>query len=71
MILYCSAMEVVLIAAAGLCLLFLLAACYRWCALVNRVRASRQDGIVCKFNCYCALQLYRLRNVPSFLSQTL
>jgi hypothetical protein len=42
-------MEIVLIAAAGLCLLFLLAACYRWCALVNRVRASRQDGIVCKF----------------------
>lgn len=41
-----SALQVVLIAAAALCLLFLLAACYRWCSLVNRVRAVRQDNIV-------------------------
>jgi hypothetical protein len=42
-------MRVVLVAAAGLCLFILLAACYRWCALVNRVSAFRQDNIVCKF----------------------
>jgi hypothetical protein len=41
-------MEGVLIAAAGLCLLFLLAACYRWCAVFKRVRASRQDMIMGK-----------------------
>ncbi|XP_023719148.1 uncharacterized protein LOC111870817 [Cryptotermes secundus] len=41
-----SAMRVVLIAAAGLCLFILLAACYRWCSLVNRNRASGEDSII-------------------------
>lgn len=39
-------MQVVLIAAAGLCLLLLLSACYRWCALIKRVRESGQENIV-------------------------
>ncbi|KDR12940.1 uncharacterized protein LOC110835776 [Zootermopsis nevadensis] len=43
-----SAMEGVLIAAAGLCLLFLMGACYRWCKLVKRVGTSRRDMVMAR-----------------------
>lgn len=39
-------MHVVLIATAGLCLLLLLSACYRWCKLIHRVRESLQETTV-------------------------
>lgn len=39
-----SPMDVVLIVTGGLCLLLVLAACYRWCKIVKRDSESRQEN---------------------------